>query len=147
MNKDMASFIQDNLEEIIARWQELMKEDSEERFFQIMSQDVIDKTSREFAELMISNLYEGETNYENRLKDFTNKVVRFGWSISFVMKAITHFTTVVYNMLEENGTIREDNMKVYVIRQCEMESLKHMQKLGSALFSYKKLLCKNFQRH
>lgn len=115
MNKQMATFIQDNLEEIISRWQEMMKDDSEERFFQIMSQDVIDKTSREFAELMISNLYEGETNYEDRLKDFTNKVVRFGWSISFVMKAITHFTTVVYTMLEENGTIREENMKEYVM--------------------------------
>ena len=56
----MATFIQDNLDEILNKWQEMMKEDSEERFFQIMSQDVIDKTSREFAELMISNLFEGE---------------------------------------------------------------------------------------
>ena len=75
----MATFIQDNLEEILNKWQEMMKEDSEERFFQVMSQEVIDKTSREFAELMISNLFEGENNYENRLIEFTNKVVRFGW--------------------------------------------------------------------
>jgi rsbT co-antagonist protein RsbR len=115
MNKNMATFIQDNLDEILNRWQEMMKDDSEERFFQVMSQEVIDKTSREFAELMISNLFEGENNYDNRLKEFTNKVVRFGWSISFVMKAINHFSHIVYEMLEKNETITEQNMKEYVM--------------------------------
>lgn len=115
MNKKMATFIQDNLDEILNRWQDMMKDDSEERFFQVMSQDVIDKTSREFAELMISNLFEGENNYDNRLKEFTNKVVRFGWSISFVMKAINHFSHIVYEMLEKNETITEQNMKEYVM--------------------------------
>ncbi|MGB3259566.1 RsbT co-antagonist protein RsbRA [Paenisporosarcina sp.] len=115
MNKHMATFIQDNLDEILVRWQEMMKDDSDEKFFQIMSQDVINKTSREFAELMISNLFEGENNYENRLNEFTSKVVRFGWSISFVMKAINHFAQVVYDMLEHNQTITEQNMKEYVM--------------------------------
>jgi rsbT co-antagonist protein RsbR len=115
MNKNMATFIQDNLEEILNKWQEMMKEDSEERFFQVMSDEVINKTSREFAELMISNLFEGENNYDNRLKEFTNKVVRFGWSISFVMKAINHFAHVVYEMLESNETITNANMKEYVM--------------------------------
>ena len=115
MNKHMATFIQDNLDEILVKWQEMMKEDTEERFFQVMSQDVIDKTSREFAELMISNLFEGENNYENRLNEFTSKVVRFGWSISFVMKAINHFAQVVYDMLEQNQTINDKNMKEYVM--------------------------------
>lgn len=115
MNKNMATFIQDNLDEILYRWQEMMKDDSEERFFQVMSQEVIDKTSREFAELMISNLFEGENNYDNRLKEFTNKVVRFGWSISFVMKAINHFSLIVFEMLEKNETITEQNTKQYVM--------------------------------
>lgn len=114
LNKQLASFIQDNLEEILLKWQQMMKEDSDDRFFQIMSQDVIDRTSREFAELMISNLFEDNNNFDNRLNEFTNKVVRFGWSISFVMKAITHFTRVIYDMLNENGIITDDNMKEYV---------------------------------
>lgn len=115
MNKKMTTFMQDNIEEILVEWQELMKDDSDERFFQVMSQDVITKTSREFAELMISNLFEGENDYDNRLKEFTNKVVRFGWSISFVMSAINHFAQVVYEMLENNKTINEKNLKEYVM--------------------------------
>lgn len=113
MNKIIATLVQENLDEILVNWQELMKEDSEERFFQVMSQSVIDNTSREFAELMISNLLEGENKYENRLNVFTSKVVRFGWSISFVMKAINHFATVVYELLEKEKIIVDENIKEY----------------------------------
>jgi len=114
MNKITATYIQKNIEDILLKWQELMKEDSEERFFQIMSKEVVDKTSLEFAQLMISHLIEGENSYEDRLKEFTAKVVRFGWSISFVMKAINHFATVVYEMLEKEGVIDDGNIKDYV---------------------------------
>jgi len=109
MNKVVATFIHNNLDEILVNWQELMKEDNDERFFQVMTKDVIDKTSREFAELMISNLFEGESSYENRLNEFTSKVVRFGWSISYVLKAINHFATVVYEMLEKDNIINDEN--------------------------------------
>jgi len=113
MNKIIATLVQDNLDEILVNWQELMREDSEEKFFQIMSQSVVDSTSREFAELMISNLLEGENKYENRLNVFTSKVVRFGWSISFVMKAINHFAQVVYDLLEKEKIIVDENIKEY----------------------------------
>lgn len=115
MNKVVATFIHNNLDEILVTWQELMKEDNDERFFQVMTQDVVDKTSREFAELMISNLFEGESTYESRLNEFTNKVVRFGWSISYVLKAINHFATVVYEMLQKEKIINDENLKEYVL--------------------------------
>ena len=115
MNKVVATFIHNNLDEILVNWQELMKEDNDERFFQVMTKDVIDKTSREFAELMISNLFEGESSYENRLNEFTSKVVRFGWSISYVLEAINHFATVVYEMLEKDNIINDENLKSYMM--------------------------------
>ncbi|WP_019412974.1 RsbT co-antagonist protein RsbRA [Paenisporosarcina sp. TG20] len=114
MKNQMAIFIRDNQDEILGKWQELMKNDSEELFFQVISQAVIVKTSREFSELMISNLVENENNYEYRLNEFTNKVVRFGWSILFIMKAINHFANVVFEMLEEKEIITEQNTKEYI---------------------------------
>ena len=114
MNKIVANFIQANQDEIIDQWQDLMGQDQEEKFFQIMTQDVVNKTSREFSELMVSNLFEGDNMYESRLKEFTSKVVRFGWSISFVMKAINHYSTVVYEMLQRENLITEENLKDYV---------------------------------
>ena len=43
---------------LLRNGQSRMKEDKGERFFHFMSTEVIEKTSREFAELMTSNIHE-----------------------------------------------------------------------------------------
>ena len=103
MNKKMAECIQQNLEVIIESWQSRMKEEKEERFFHFMPDELIDKTSREFAELMTSNLLEVDVINSEKLTDFTEKVVRFGWSIKFVNKSIENFSDITFEVLEEEG--------------------------------------------
>ena len=76
MNKQMAQYIQGNLTEIISRWQEKMKNEEQELSFRIMPEKLINQTSHEFAELMISNLLESHQAYESRINDFAEKVVR-----------------------------------------------------------------------
>ena len=44
------------LDEIIERWKCLMKEEKERTFFHFMPDDLVEKTSREFAALMTSNI-------------------------------------------------------------------------------------------
>lgn len=109
MNKKMAGYIQENSAEIISKWQELMKNEKDERSFQVMPTDLMNQTSKEFADLMVSNLLESHQAYENRLNDFAEKVVRLGWSITFVTKAINHFSEVVFEGMQEKGLITKDN--------------------------------------
>ncbi|MBZ5201052.1 STAS domain-containing protein [Planomicrobium chinense] len=111
MNKKMAGYIQENSTEIISKWQELMKNEKDERSFQVMPTDLMNQTSKEFADLMVSNLLESHQAYENRLNDFAEKVVRLGWSITFVTKAINHFSEVVFEGMEEKGLITKDNFR------------------------------------
>lgn len=111
MNKKMAGYIQENSAEIISKWQELMKNEKNERSFQVMPTDLMNQTSKEFADLMVSNLLESHQAYENRLNDFAEKVVRLGWSITFVTKAINHFSEVVFEGMEEKGLITKDNFR------------------------------------
>ena len=114
MNKQMAQYIQGNLTEIISRWQEKMKNEEGERSFQVMPADLVDQTSQEFAELMISNLLESHQAYESRLIDFAEKVVRLGWSITFVTKAINHFAEIVYEGMTKEDIIHEGNITAFV---------------------------------
>ena len=111
MNKKMAGYIQENSTEIISKWQELMKNEKNERSFQVMPTDLMNQTSKEFADLMVSNLLESHQAYENRLNDFAEKVVRLGWSITFVTKAINHFSEIVFEGMEETGLITKDNFR------------------------------------
>ncbi|MFD1032013.1 RsbT co-antagonist protein RsbRA [Metaplanococcus flavidus] len=111
MNKQMARYIQENMTEIISNWQEMMRNEKGERSFEVMPVELMDQTSREFAELMTSNLLESHQAYESRLNDFAEKVVRYGWSITFVTKAINHFGEIVFNGMERDGVITNENLR------------------------------------
>ncbi|WP_342506689.1 STAS domain-containing protein [Sporosarcina sp. FSL K6-2383] len=111
MNKYMVEGINQHMDDIIERWQMSMEKVEEERFFQFMPLQLIEKTSREFVELMTSNITDDDIVDEMKLNDFTEKVVRFGWSIKFVNKAIDNFSQITFNLLEEKGVITNSNLR------------------------------------
>ena len=98
---------------ILERWKVKMEDDQDDRFFQIMSDQVIDTTVREFGELMVSSLTASEETYDEKLKDFSVQIVRYGWSITFVLRALTNFTEVIYEEMEEAGSLNESNYKSF----------------------------------
>lgn len=112
MNKRIAIYINDNIDEILADWRIKMEEEKDDRFFQIMSNDIIDNTVREFGDLMISSLTEERSTYSTKLNEFSVQIVRYGWSISFVLKALTNFTEVIYEKMDDAGLI-EGNFQSY----------------------------------
>lgn len=115
MNSKMREVVNEHMDTIIEKWIELMKEEKGERFFHFMPQHLVEKTSREFTMLMTSNITESDTVLNNeRLDDFTEKVVRFGWSIKFVNKAIDNFASVVFEMLEDKEIITEQNLRIFM---------------------------------
>ena len=111
MNKTIFDWVHAHIEEILSEWESRMKEGKGERFFQFMPKELIDKTSREFAGLMTSNLHHTDEVNTEKLADFTEKVVRFGWSINFVNKSIENFSSVTSSLLEKDGVINELNYK------------------------------------
>lgn len=114
MNSQIAIYIRDNLDSILEKWTVKMEEENGDRFFQVMSDHVINNTVREFGELIISSLTENEENYKDKLRAFSIKVVRFGWSVSFVLKAFSNFSDVVYEQMEEAGLLQGQNIKAFI---------------------------------
>ena len=108
MNMRMVEGINENMDEIIERWQSRMKEEKGEKFFPFHACELVEKTSSEFAELMTSNISENDIVNSEKLNDFTEKVVRFGWSIKFVNKAIDNFSQIAFELLEEKGIIEAE---------------------------------------
>lgn len=114
MNKPMIDHIHSNIDEIVKRWQQGMKEAKGERFFRFMPHEQVEKTSREFATLMTSNLNQNDFVDEEKLVDFTEKVVRFGWSIRFVNKSIELFSDICFDVLEEQEFITAENIRFHM---------------------------------
>ncbi|MBT2582927.1 RsbT co-antagonist protein RsbRA [Planococcus sp. ISL-109] len=114
MNKQMATYIQENMTEITVKWQQQMKNEQGERSYQVISDEMMNQTSQEFAGLMMSSLLESNEAYESRLQDFAEKVVRLGWSITYVTKAIDCFAEIVYEGMKEQGIIQQENMDAFI---------------------------------
>ncbi|MDW0115149.1 MULTISPECIES: RsbT co-antagonist protein RsbRA [Sporosarcina] len=114
MNTLMVNSINQHMDEIIERWIKRMKEEKGERFFHFMPEHLVEKTSREFAELMTTNIQEKATIDADKINDFTEKIVRFGWAIKFVNKAIDNFSNVVFELLEEHEIITNENLRGFI---------------------------------
>lgn len=114
MNKQIAGYIHEHLDEILEKWTVKMEEENDDRFFQIMSDQIINNTVREFGDLIISSLTESEEIYKVKLNEFSVKVVQYGWSVSFVLKALTNFTNVLYVKMDEDGYLNEKNIQSYM---------------------------------
>lgn len=113
MNKHIVTYIHENIDEILESWKTRMEDDENDRFFQVMSDHVIDNTVRDFGDLMVSSLTEDDEMYGDKLNDFSVQIVRYGWSISFVLRALTNFTEVIYEKMEEVGYLKESNYKSF----------------------------------
>ena len=114
MNAKIVNCINEQKEVILGRWGEVMKSVEEERFFHFMPDELVEKTSREFAELMTSNLLHADVVNAEKLAGFTEKVVRFGWSIKFVNKSIEEFSDITFDILEEEGIINDSNIREHM---------------------------------
>lgn len=114
MNRELSVNISYFMDDILMRWQERMKEEKRERFFQYMPEEIVEKTSREFGELMTSNLSSSDESTPEKLTEFAEKIVRFGWSINFVNKSIEHFSDVTFETLEEANVINDSNLRTYM---------------------------------
>jgi rsbT co-antagonist protein RsbR len=114
MNIRMVEGINKNIDVIIEQWEARMKNEKGEKFFHFMPTHLVEKTSSEFASLMTSNISETDVVNSEKLNDFTEKVVRFGWSIKFVSKAIDNFSQIAFKLLEDIGVIDQSNLRSYM---------------------------------
>lgn len=114
MNATLANYISENMNPILETWKQLMEEEEDGKFFQIMSDSMIDSTAREFGDLMIVSLTENDKDFTKQIEDFSVKISRHGWSISFVMKALTNFTEAIYHNMEQSGFLSNSNSASYI---------------------------------
>ncbi|MFC4354841.1 STAS domain-containing protein [Chryseomicrobium palamuruense] len=114
MNATLANYISENMNSILETWKQLMEEEEDGKFFQIMSDSMIDSTAREFGDLMIVSLTENDKDFTKQIEDFSVKISRHGWSISFVMKAMTNFTEAIYHNMEQSGFLNNSNSASYI---------------------------------
>ncbi|MEK3988297.1 MULTISPECIES: RsbT co-antagonist protein RsbRA [Robertmurraya] len=109
MNKAIEQYIQTNREEILTKWIESMKEKSDERVLKVVSDQVFVGTSREFIDLIVSNLKDSDEKYSEKLVEFAEKVVRLAWPLTFVTDGLREFARIAFEGMNASGHVNEEN--------------------------------------
>ncbi|WP_044340426.1 RsbT co-antagonist protein RsbRA [Rossellomorea aquimaris] len=113
MFSEVTDYIQNNKSAITSIWMERMRNEADEKFLQVVSDQVFTKTSHEFVEMIASNLRDSK-EFNSRLEDFAEKVVRLGWPLTFVTTALNTFGKVVYEGMMKEGIITDQNYAAQV---------------------------------
>jgi rsbT co-antagonist protein RsbR len=113
MFSEVTDYIQNNKSDITSIWMERMRNEADEKFLQVVSDQVFTKTSHEFVEMIASNLRDSN-EFNSRLEDFAEKVVRLGWPLTFVTSALNTFGKVVYEGMMKEGIITDQNYAAQV---------------------------------
>lgn len=108
MNKAIADYIQTNRDAILKKWIEAIKKQSDERLSKIVSDLAFVGTSKEFIDLIISNIKDPNEKFTAKLSDFAEKVVRLGWPLTFATKGLQTFGNIVFEGMVEKGIVTKE---------------------------------------
>ncbi|AND37882.1 MULTISPECIES: RsbT co-antagonist protein RsbRA [Cytobacillus] len=114
MNSTILNYIQNNKDSIFNEWLEATKENADERVTKVVSDQVFIGTSREFIDLIISNIKSSNEEFTSKLSDFSEKIVRLGWPLSFVTKGLQTFGKIVFEDMQETGIVTQENQMKFI---------------------------------
>lgn len=115
MNKFVQNYIQDHKGDILQNWLDKMKENADERVINVVSDQVFVRTSNEFIEVLISNITDSNEEFQSKLGDFAEKIIRLGWPLTFVNEGMKLFNIVVTEGMVKEGVMTKENQLEIVL--------------------------------
>lgn len=109
MENLILDYIYANKSDLLQAWMEEMKEKADERVIRVVSDQVFTGTSTEFIDLIISNINESKDEFQSKLIDFAEKVVRLGWPLHFVTEGLQTFGRLVFEGMSKGDFVTKDN--------------------------------------
>lgn len=109
MNQLVYGYIMKNQDYILNEWMDRMKEKADERLIKVVSDQMFTRTSREFIEMVISNIESNNEEFTTKLSDFAEKVVRLGWPLTFVNEGLREFNLICFEGMQDSGIVTPEN--------------------------------------
>ncbi len=112
VNADLVTTIQENKEEIVSRWLEEIKKNGSAQNVRVVSEQVFINTSRDFIDLIISNIDHSKEQVTEYLNEFAERIIRLGWPLSYITEGLQKYRKVVQGWLLEKKIEPIEQLKV-----------------------------------
>ncbi|WP_144463648.1 STAS domain-containing protein [Siminovitchia fortis] len=101
MNTEVVNFIKEHKGDLLENWMAAMKISSHERSLNLISDDVFKDISHEFIEVAVSNIIDSENGFNQKVERFTERVVRIGWELVFLMDGLSTLKILVLELMQK----------------------------------------------
>ncbi|WP_078551279.1 RsbT co-antagonist protein RsbRA [Bacillus alkalicellulosilyticus] len=101
MQPFIVDFIIKNKEELISRWLKEIEKVSDETYNKAVSNDTIEYTNKEFGYLILDTLELSIPEANERLSQYTDRLIRAGWQLSYFTQGLQAFRRVIFELLSD----------------------------------------------
>ncbi|KAA0544571.1 STAS domain-containing protein [Bacillus sp. BGMRC 2118] len=112
MNNVLITLIRENQEEIVGRWLEEIKTIGQEKGLRIVSDQLFINTSREFIDLIIINIDQKNEVRSKNLNDFSERIIKLGWQLSYITEGLQKFRAVIHNWMIDRGMDPKEQLDI-----------------------------------
>ncbi len=102
------TFIQENREELIEKWELKMKEEDDQKLSSVITDHTYTTICNEYINILIHS-FMNQDNEEvlNKIVDFSQKIVQLGWSLRFISRGLSEMGKILFLMMTSDNTEEE----------------------------------------
>lgn len=101
MNIEVANFLKDHKAELLEDWMAAMKRDGDDRSLSVISDEMFLDISQDFIEVAVSNIIDSESEYNKKVERFTERVVKIGWELVFLMDGLSTLKILILELMQK----------------------------------------------
>lgn len=116
MEPFIAEIILKNKDYIVERWQEEVTKLKERKHLSNISEELFHKTNLEFVEIILNNINKEQYALTGQLSDFSERLIKMGWSLSYLTEGLQIFRRSVLDLLyKQDKNVKEHLLLIHAI--------------------------------
>ncbi|MCJ7842194.1 STAS domain-containing protein [Lederbergia sp. NSJ-179] len=115
MKREIAQYIQNYGGNMLDEWMVEMKEKGDSRSFNTISDNVFSNMSKEFLDVIVSNIVDSNEIYHEKVKDFAESIIKLGWPLTYLTTGIRVFQSIIFEKMVTKNEYTTEQIKLLVL--------------------------------
>lgn len=102
------TFIQENREELIEKWEQKMKDNDDQKLSSVISDHTYTTICNEYINILSQSFINpDDEGIIEKIGDFSQKIVQLGWSLRFISTSLSDMNKILFVMMTTENTEEE----------------------------------------
>jgi rsbT co-antagonist protein RsbR len=104
-------FVLAHQNEILNEWKDSLKDLGDQKYSNILSDQVYLNTCNEYLQILISHMKSPGSDLTEKVSDYAHRVVQLGWSLKYISEGLKELSLIIFTKMTDNHSEAE-KMKI-----------------------------------